>query len=224
MKRSVIQAVILADWHRHRNFILLSIAGGTFALMLLQFGRSTGAVVGSTWFFVALVVLGSMLPMSNAINERKKQTLPFLMSLPLSPVQYGVAKMISTVGMFLVPWLTLVTAGVLFIVGRADVPNGLVSMLLVLSNFTFIGFVIISGVALVVESEGWSIAATVATNSCYGFTWLYWVRDPALRATMGSPVVVWNPQIVTIFVGQLALITSILAITLYLQSRKRDFV
>ena len=67
---------------------------------------------------MALIVLGCMLPPSNVVNERKKQILPFLMSLPISVTQYTTAKLVSTVGMFLVPWVTLVAAAVAFIMGR----------------------------------------------------------------------------------------------------------
>jgi hypothetical protein len=41
-------------------------------------------------------------------------------------------------------------------------------VLLVLAGFTFVGFCVIAGVALVSESEGWTIAATIALNSSYG--------------------------------------------------------
>jgi len=95
MKGSVIQALILSDLQQHQRLILLSIFAGGLALVLLQLGGAAG-VIGSVWFFTALIILGSMLPVSNVINEKKKQTRPFLMSLPLSPVQYGIAKMVST--------------------------------------------------------------------------------------------------------------------------------
>src|SRR6185369_8977510 len=122
MKDSVVRALILSDWNRHRFFILLSIFGGILAVALVQLGGELLTVLGSTWFFVSLIVLGSMLPVSNVINERKKQTLTFLMSLPISAGQYTTAKIASTFGMFMVPWLSLVVTAISLIVSRPDIP------------------------------------------------------------------------------------------------------
>lgn len=224
MKGSVVRTLILADWHRHRLSMVLCVVAGAFALLLLQTGGELGAVIGSTWFFVALIVLGSMMPVSNVINERKKQTLPFLMSLPLSAVQYAVAKIVSTVGMFFVPWLSLVVAGSAVIISRENIPNGALSALLILATATFVVFCLIAGVALVTESEGWTIAASVASNSSYGFFWYLFARNAELRATLRSPVVIWSPEVLTVLGAEIAAITAILAATFYLNSRKRDFV
>jgi hypothetical protein len=224
MKGSVVRALILADWHRHRLSMLLSVVAGAFALLLIQTGGELGAVIGSTWFFVSLIVLGCMVPVSNVINERKKQTLPFLLSLPISAFQYAVTKIVSTVGMFFLPWSSLVLAGIALILGRESIPNGAIPALLILANATFVGFCLIAGVALVSESEGWTIAATVASNSSYGLFWYLIVRNPELRATLGAPKVIWSPDVLTILGAEIAASALILAVTFYLNSRKRDFV
>jgi hypothetical protein len=126
--------------------------------------------------------------------------------------------------MFLVSWLALVIAAMSFIVGRQDIPNGLIPAILILAILTFVGFCIIAGVALVTESEGWTIAATVATNSSYGFGWYLFIRNPVLRASMGNGAAVWSAPILTILAVEIAAIAVILALTIYVQSRKRDFV
>jgi ABC-2 type transport system permease protein len=224
MKGSVVQTLILSDWNRHRWFIALSITGGVLALALVHLGGEIPTILGSTWFFVSLIVLGSMLPMSNVINERKKQTLPFLMSLPISVIQYTAAKILSTVGMFLMPWSALVIAATSLIAVRRDIPNGLIPLIIVAATFTFLGFCVIAGAALISESEGWTVAATVVSNSLYGFVWYLLIRSAAIRADLKSPVVVWSNPILTILAAEIAAIVVILALTFYVQTRKRDFV
>jgi ABC-2 type transport system permease protein len=224
MKGSVVRTLILSDWNRHRFFILLSIVGGIFAVGLVEIGGELPAVLGSTWFFVSLVVLGSMLPVSNVINERKKQTLAFLMSLPISVAQYTTAKIVSTMGMFLLPWLSLVVAGVSLIASRQGLPDGMIPALLILAGFTLVGFCVIAGVAMATESEAWTIVATIALNSSYGFWWYVLIRNGALRTDFASAVPVWSPTVVTILLGEATAIAVILALMFYLQSRKRDFV
>jgi ABC-2 type transport system permease protein len=224
MKGSVVQTLILSDWHRHRMLILLSIASGGLALGLIQVGGEVPFMLGTIWYFTVMVVFGCMLPPSNLINERKKQTLPFLMSLPISVTQFTAAKIISTVGIFLVPWLTLVIAAVAFIFGRHGIPHGIVPVVIILATVTFVGFSLIAGVALVSESEGATIAATIAANSSYGFSWFLLVRNPVIRAGMQSPQIVWSREVLTVLGAEFAVIFLILGLTFYLQSRKRDFV
>ena len=77
-------------------------------------GGKTPVVIGTVFFFVAIVFCACLLPMQNIVNERKKQTLPFVMSLPVSSARYGAAKLVSTVGMFLAPWVALLAAGTLY--------------------------------------------------------------------------------------------------------------
>ena len=224
MKSSVPLTLILRDWDRHRAFILISICAGILALALVEVGGEIPTIVGVMWFFVSLIVLGSMLPVSNVINERKKQTLPFLMSLPMSIAQYTAAKLVSTVGMFLIPWLTLVVAGVSLIAGRRDIPNGFIPVMMILAVFTLIGFCVIAGAALVSESEGCTIAATVASNASYGIAWYLLVRNPAIRASLKNPAVVWGREVLMVLTCQIVVVAAILALTFYVQSRKRDFV
>src|SRR6266853_2832357 len=98
MKGSVVQTLILSDWHRHRFPIFFCVASGALALAMIQVGGELLFILGTTWFFTGMIVFGCMLPTSNVINERKKQTLPFLMSLPLSVTQFTAAKLVSTFG------------------------------------------------------------------------------------------------------------------------------
>jgi ABC-type Na+ efflux pump permease subunit len=191
---------------------------------LIQVGGELPFILGTTWFFTGMIVFGCMLPASNVINERKKQTLPFLMSLPLSISQFTAAKIVSTFGIFFVPWLTLVVAAVAFVAGHKGIPHGIIPVTIILAAFTLVGFCLNAGVALVSESEGAMVAAMIATNSSYGFCWYLLVRNPAIQANMRGPVIVWSKEILTVLGTEFAIIVLILGLTFYLQSRKRDFV
>lgn len=225
MSTEVMLRLIVKDWRLHSHVVILSIIGGAIALAVIQIGGMTPLVLGATLFFVAMVLCASILPMSNIVNERKKQTLPFLMSLPISPTRYGAAKLISTLGMFLAPWLTLVVAALYMILGKHVLPNGAIPMTLVLVNLPFIGFCLITGTALVGESEGWGTTAVVVVNCSYSLLWYLLVSYvPSLTQTWSSPVAVWSTAALNILGVEFAAIVLILAVTLYLQSRKRNFV
>ena len=114
MKTSpVIWPLILKDLRLHRAQITISLVVGLVSLALFEVGTEVPVVIGACLFFISMIVLGCTLPMTNLINERKKHNLAFVMSLPVSTTQYTVAKLASTVGMFLLSWVILL-AGALY--------------------------------------------------------------------------------------------------------------
>lgn len=224
MKRSIIRQLVLKDWRLYRLHISLTVGGGAVALAVSQFATETTVLLGSVWFFVVLCILGSMLPFSSIVNERKKQNLAFVMSLPISSTQYTAAKIISTVGMFLTPWLALLLAAVLLIETRGMIPHGAIPMLVILALVPFVVFCFILGTALVSESEGWVMAANVVCNSSYWFIFYLLARVPALTGDSKGRVAVWNSTVLAVLFSEAGLIVLVVAFTFFLQSRKRDFV
>lgn len=222
--RSVVRHLILADWRLHRMQIVVTLIAGAISMAVFQLGRETAMVIGSVWFFIALIMIGHMLPLTAIVNERKNHNLAFLMSLPISSIQYTTAKLLSTLGIFLVPWLTLVISAVVLIEVRGIIPPGVIPVALILAVLPFVGFSIIACAGLVGETEGWGIAANVFCSSWYGLTWYFMSRVPALMANITDPAPVWNSTKLRFLGGEFGAIVLILGVTYYLQSRKRDFV
>jgi ABC-2 type transport system permease protein len=221
---SVIGHLILKDWRLNRLLISLCIGVGLIALVIAQYAGEVARVFGSVWFFVSLCVLGSMLPASAILNERKKQTLTFVMSLPVSSVQYAIAKALSTTVMFLVPWLTLLISALVLIETRHVMPQGTIPILLILAMLPLIGFCLISATTMVGESEGWLMAASILCNSSYWFVWYLLSRIPSLTANWSRPVAVWNPAALIVLSAELGSIVSIVGLAFFFQSRKRNFI
>lgn len=222
--RSIVGHLILADWRLHRLQILVTLIAGAIAMAVFQLGGEKAMVVGSVWYFIALIMIGHMLPITAIVNERKNQNLAFLMSLPVSSIQYTTAKLVSTLGIFLAPWFILVISAMLSIATRSTVPHGVIPVLLILAMLPFVGFSIIAGAALVGESEGWGIAANVFCSSSYGLTWYFMTTIPGLMMDAQKPVPVWSHTVRLILGAEFAAIVLILGVTYYLQSRKRDFI
>lgn len=225
MKPNVMQQLILKDWRLQQRTIIFTMVAAAAALGILMFRGQTPIVIGTVFFFVAIIFCACLLPMQNIVNEIKKQTLPFMMSLPVSAARYGAAKLISTVGMFLALWLILLGAGLYMILGRHILPVGAIPMGMILMGFPLIGFCLITGAAIVGESEGWATAALAVTNSSYGLVWYLLISHvPSLPRTWAGPVAVWSPTVLKILGVEFASIILILAMTLYFQSRKRSFI
>lgn len=220
----VIRELILKDLRLHKKHILLLIVAEIVALVVLTLGTETAFFVGTVGFFIALIFGGCLLAGSNILNERKKQTLPFVMSLPVTPVQYSVAKIAATVGMFLAMWLPVASAGMWLIAVKGKFPHGAIPVALILLTLPFVGFTIVMAANVVGETEGWNMAAVLICNSSYGVAWYFLLKVPGLTNYWGGNVAVWNSTAVSLMGGEFGLAVLTLALTFYLQSRKRDFI
>lgn len=224
MKSNVMLQLILKDWRLQSRMITLLTLAGAASLAILPIG-GRAIVIGTVFFFVAMIFCACLLPVQNIVNEQKKQTLPFIMSLPVSSARYGVAKLVSTSGMFLISWLALLGAALFMILVRHTVPNGAIPVGMILMGFPLIGFCLVTGAALLGESEGWATGALAITNSSYWLVWFILVSHvPSLIQNVSSPAAVWTPVVFKILGVELGIVFAILGLTLYLQSRKRNFV
>jgi hypothetical protein len=141
------------------------------------------------------------------------------MSLPISPTEYTMAKILANVLAFLIPWLAITTM-VLGPVARSGTYGGLFPVLVVAALAPFAAFSLILGVAIVVESEAWSQGTMLVCNVSYSFWWLI----PGFFDHMKSPVPVWSRPILFMIGTEVALIVVAFALTFYFQSRKTDFI
>ena len=224
MTSSIIAQLIVKDWRLNRTMISILVGVGLLALAVAQYATESVRMFGSVWFFVSLCILATMLPSSAILNERKKQTLAFVMSLPVSSVQYAIAKALSTAVMFLVPWVGLLLSALILIETRHVFPHGVIPLLFILCMLPMIVFCLTSATVLVGESEGWFMAVNIACNSSYWFLWYLIARIPSLRAHWGSPVAVWDPAVLTVLSAELGLCALIVGVAFFFQSRKRSFI
>jgi len=224
MRESVVGQLVWKDWRLQRPQIVIVLAWGAAALTIVRWGHQNTLVVGGVLFFIPLILLAHILPLAGVGNERKNQNLAFLMSLPISSIQYTSSKLISSLLIFLVPWLTLVSAAVVLVETRGVVPRGVIPSMLILAMMPVLGFCLILCAVLVGETEGWGIAANVFCSSTYGLAWFFMTQLPGLMGPAQGPVPVWNSTALTILGSEVSAAVLLLGLTYFLQSRKRDFV
>ncbi len=221
---SVVRQLVWKDVQLFRTTVLGAMAFGAAGLAALLLRRETFSIVGAIVFLTALILAGALLPNWAILNERKKQTLPFIMSLPISTMQYTTSKLVSTLAMFAIPWVSLTATAIWLILVRGVLPQGTIPAMLILTLLQPLCLSVIMAMTLVGETEGWNMVANIICNSSHGFVWLAIVRTPALIANAMAPKPVWNSAVFKALGSELALIVLTLAITYFLQSRKRDFI
>jgi ABC-2 type transport system permease protein len=222
MNRALIARLILKDWYLSRQPLVLIGAAGSLSIGLLYLRREDTGTIGLISALIAAVMLSILLPMQTVVNERKQHNLAFVMSLPISPMEYTAAKVVGNLSAFLVLWAAI-AIGVLGTLARTGIFGGLIPFGMVVALAPFVAFCLLLSVAIVVESEMWAMLTMGVTNVSYSF-WFLLMKIPGLPEQLKSPVAIWSRPILWILAGQLTVIVASLVLTFYFQSRKRDFV
>src|SRR5580704_5478929 len=222
MNRALIARLILKDWYLSRLLLVLIGAAGTLSIGLLYLRREDTGTVGLVSALIAAVILSILLPMQTVVNERKQHNLAFVMSLPISPMEYTAAKVAGNLSAFLALW-AVIAVGVLGTLARTGIFGGLIPFGMVAALAPFVVFCLLLAVAIVVESEMWAVLTMGATNVSYSF-WFLLMKIPGLPEQLKSPVAIWSRPILLMLAGQITVIVVALGLTFYLQSRIRDFV
>jgi len=146
------------------------------------------------------------------------------MSLPVSAIEYTIAKIISTIGIFLVFWLTLVGVAATMILTREEIPDGLIPLMLVLSSLILLGFVLICSVGMVKENESYDDGNRNPRQPVLQLGMVLADPNSGIGGSAFRPEIVWNPILVTTLGIEFTLIALLLGLTVFLQTRKRDFI
>ncbi len=224
MNFNMIKRLIYKDWYLQRWPVVASLGGGAVALFLIGNGGSGAFYTGSLLLLTILVSIGAQLVMANVVNERKEQTLPFVLSLPISPLEYTAAKILGVALIFLVPFVGCLVGTVLVILGRQAIPDGLIPFTVIVLSEITVSTTFILGVAIITESQGWTIGAIVVGNLALNGILFVAANIPEIGKPMSGEVVVWSPPALGLLGLELLAIAVILCLTFALQSRKREFI
>ncbi len=222
---ALVQQLVQKDWYFMRGPLAAYLVLGAVALFLVSAGSEGTFYAGSVLLFTLLISLGIHLVMLTVIQERTYQTLAFVMALPISARDYTMAKVLANLSIFAIPWLVL-SIGTMAILGLGlnGAGRGLIPLAAVLLTEIFVAYCFVLAVALVSESETWTIAAIVTTNLLFQGV-LYGVSHlPGIASTMKGRVTVWNGTSLGLLSAGALLIAAFLWGTFHLQNRKTDFI
>lgn len=224
MTASMIHTLILKDLYFSRPYIAMGLPAGLLSLGLVYFGNQLGFYMGVTLLITVVVGLGMFIIFETVINERKMQTLPFIMSLPVTPLQYLCAKLWGNLLIYFMSWGILAVGTTLVILGRDAIPNGLLPLAILVLVELLVAHCLILAVALMTESQGWTIGAMVVCNLFFQL-FLYTVSNhPGIKPFTQSASPVWSSMFFT-FLGLLFVTaTAALSIAFWIQTRKKDFL
>lgn len=218
----LIRLLVVKDWQLFQKQLAAYVLAGIVALALLGLARPWAFYLGSLLLIVVLVAASCMSISNSLLVERKEQTLAFVMSLPVSPLDFTLAKMAGNLLTFGVPFLVLLV-GTLTVILTTPLPDGLVVFTTLLYGHILLAYSISLLVAMQVESEGWNVFAMIACNLLINPLIMLLGQVDAIAKPAGGEAIVWNLPALGILSAQLLLSLAALGFTLWWHGRKAAF-
>src|SRR6185503_17068199 len=133
MNRALMMRLIAKDWYLSRLPLTLIALAGAIATGLLYSGIKTAGLVGLISALISLVFLSILIPQLTVVNERKQGNLAFVMSLPISPAEFTMSKVLGNLSAFVLLWAAIAGAvlGTMAFVPEAGgvIPLGVIAAL-----------------------------------------------------------------------------------------------
>ena len=220
---AMVGKLIVKDWQVYQKQLAGYVAGLLLALGLVGMGSPLLSAAGGLLLLVLLIVVGMFAIASSIMSERKEQTQPFVMSLPVTPMDVFWGKLLANLAIYLVPFL-LVTGGMLAMILLTPSPDGAVPWMLLIALFVLGNFVVTLCVAIAVDSEGWNTFAMLALMTLIG-PFIYWITwMDGIREHLKGDVIVWSPQVLGLIGGELAVMAIAILVAGWVHARKTSFL
>lgn len=220
---AIVRHLIFKDWYLNRGVILGALPVGLGALALVLTGKQVAFMLCIIILCMVIVGVGAQLAMVTTINERKEQTLAFVMSLPVSWREYTAAKILANLIIFLIPWLPL-TAGALGVLLLPGATHGLLPFTAIMAVEMLVTTSLIVVAGIITESQGWTTAGIFSSSLGINVLGYVFAHLHGISMYMWGKSVHWTPTAWTILVGELLTVPLLLGVTFYVQSRKTDFL
>ena len=220
---AMVGKLIVKDWQVYQKQLAGYVAGLLLALGLVGMGSPLLSAAGGLLLLVLLIVVGTFAVGSLVMAERKEQTQPFVMSLPVTPMDVFWGKLLANLAIYLVPFL-LVTGGMLAMILLTPSPDGAVPWVMLIALFVLVNFIVSLCVAIAVDSEGWNTFAMLALMTLIG-PFIYWVTwMDGIREHLKGDAIVWSPQALGLVGGELAVMAIAILVAGWVHARKTSFL
>jgi len=218
----VIKLLIAKDWLLFQKQLAAYVTAGIFALCLLGMAKPWSFYLGSLMLIVVLVAAACFSISTSLLAERKEHTLAFVMSLPVTPLDFYLAKLLGNLVTFLVPFLVML-GGTIAVIAFTPLPNGLIVFATLVFGYVLLAYAVSLSVAMAVESEGWNTFAMIGSMVLINPFIMLLGQIHAISGYTNTEHVVWSAPAVSILLAQVVLSVAVLVATGWAHCRKPAF-
>ena len=222
MNLNAIRILFLKDLFLSRRQLFAYFAAGLAASALVCIPNATIGFVGFLLVITVAIASGIHLIGTLMLSETTDQTRLFVMSLPISFLDYSIGKISVVLTTYLIPWTAMFIC--LFMATFMMGKQGNVVVLPVIFLFLLCGFMLQLLTAAVSESVGWTICVMVGCNVCLNVFLMNLFANTEIAEVVKSDVLTWPNVVLQIIGVELLFIVVAVAIAFLFQTRKRDLV
>ena len=195
MNLQAIRILFLKDLFLSRRQLFAYFVAGLAASALACIPNATFAFVGFILVITVAIAAGIHLIGTLMLAETTDQTRLFVMSLPISLLDYSISKISVVLTTYLIPWTAMFASLVIatFVMGK----QGNVAVLPAIFLFLLGGFTLQLVTAVISESVGWTICVLVGCNVALNVFLMQLFAIPEVSEVVKSDVLSW-PNIVFI--------------------------
>ena len=218
----VIRLLIAKDWILFQKQLAAYVTAGIFALCLIGMAKGWSFYLGSLLLLVVMVGTSCFSISTSLLVERKEHTLAFVMSLPLTPLDFYLAKLLGNLVTFFVPFL-IMAVGTLAVIAFTPLPDGLIVYASLIFGFVVLAYSVSLSVAMAVESEGWNTFAMIGSMVLINPFMMLLGQIPEIIRHVETDRIVWSQPAVAILLVEIVVSIVVLVATGWVHCRKRAF-
>lgn len=218
----VIKRLIAKDWRLFQKQLAAYVTAGIVALCLLGMARGWSFYLGSLLLIVVLVAAACFSISTSLLAERKEHTLAFVMSLPLTPLDFYLAKLLGNLVTFFVPFL-IMFIGTVAVIVFTPLPDGLIVFSILIFGFVALAYTLSLSVAMAVESEGWNTFAMIGSMVLINPFIMLLGQISEISQYVKTESIVWSLPAVSILLAQVMVSVAVLVATGWVHCRKQAF-
>ncbi len=224
MNSHAIRILFMKDLFLSRRYLFAYFVAGLAAAALACVPNPTFSFIGFILVLTVAIAAGIHLIGILLLAETTDQTKLFVMSMPISLLEYSIGKILVVLTTYLIPWSSMfaLTAIGTFVIPEAK--RGAFITLPAIFLFLLAAFTIQLVMAVLSESVGWTICVMVACNVSMNVFLMKLFGHPEVSEIAKGDVLSWPTVVIQIVAIELAITAVALILAFMLQTRKRDLV
>lgn len=224
MNPGAIQILFLKDLFLSRWAMFGYLTGGLLSAAVTCIPGETAGFIGFIMMVTVTIAAGIHLIGVLLLAESLDMTRTFIMSLPVSLLDYSIAKISVVLTVFLIPWLGMLASLTVLTFVMPGAKPGVMAFLVPIFLFMLAGFCLQLVTAVVTESVGWTIVVVVLGNVLLNVFLNELTGHPVVSELMKSEQLSWPPVVLWIMAIEGLVILVALGLAFLLQIRRRDLV
>ncbi|HEX6639328.1 MAG TPA: ABC transporter permease [Steroidobacteraceae bacterium] len=219
----VARKLVFKELYVYRWFMVATAVAAALSMVAAAFGKA-GFNIGALSWLTTIIAYGVMLAIYGIAQERKENSLHFVMSLPVSPAEYVRAKLLGMLLCFLLPWLCASAAAVALIFLAPGIPDGLAPYAILLCVYLFTNFTIVMCGTLHARTDAIVAGIIILTNMSVSLFLFAVSSAEDIKSHMGDASPTWNNAFFSILLVEITVLVIAATLPLATAARRRDFL